>query len=813
MRIITILPALLFLLLSVLAPGHILAGEVEYVPGEILVKFKDGTLEKDAGRLHANLKTEKKKELRKLKLHRMKLPSELSVEEAVRKYEQDPGVEYAEPNYIVHGLATIPADPSFSLQWSLDNNNDFDIDGPEAWDITTGSDNVIIAVIDSGLAYNHPDFATNVWTNDSELNGAAGSDDDGNNYTDDFYGWDFIDGDGYPLDLNQHGSHVSGTIAAQGNNGLGITGVMWNARIMAVRFLGLSGSGSTFDAILAIKYAYDTGARILNNSWGGGGYSQSLKDTIDIYAADALFIFSAGNASRNNDTTPMYPASFNSPNIISVAATDNSDSLVWFSNYGSASVDLAAPGVSIYSTVPQYTYGTSTAVYPVEDFEGSAGDLPLQGWDRGGAGTSWAVTNGTGVGGGRSLEDSPGFPAPGGTYARGTSVWAGYMTPLDSTAKGKRYLLSFDWKGDLELNWDWLDLVYSTVDAGGNCNNDWDWIDYRTGTQSTFISDSADYTAVAETFDSFCFGFRIESDSISDERDGAYIDNVEMTVQDITISSYSYSSFNGTSMAAPHVSGVAGLLLANNPGLTNLEIKDIILDSVDPVPGLSGLVLTGGRLNANNALLYFTPSAAPSGLTATAVSSSDIDLAWTDNSNNEDGFRIARKTGAGGTWSQIASVGPGATSFTDTGLTPSTTYYFRVRAYNTGDNSAYSNEANATTDPVNTGGGGGGGGGSGSCFIATAAYGSYLAPEVIKLRQFRDRHLLTNTAGRTFVELYYTYSPPLADMISRNGTLRAVFRAALTPIVMLVSYPNPSLLALAALLSLLLGSLHVYRKQ
>jgi len=838
----TLLTALILLGLSALIPSNTNARDTEYVPGEVLVKFKDGTLAKDINNLHANLKTSKRKELHKLKLHRLKLPKQLSVEEAVSKYKQDPNVEYAEPNYIVHAVATTPGDTSFYRLWGLNNSNDTDIDAPEAWDITTGSDDVIIAVIDSGLAFvdsdlanYHPEFANNIWTNDAEIIGNR-IDDDGNGYKDDIYGWDLIDGDGYPLDLNNHGTHVAGTIAAQGNNGLGISGVMWNAQIMPVRFLGLSGSGSTFDAIAAIEYACKNGARVINNSWGGGGYSDILKRTIEgtiggKWCADALFIFAAGNESSDNNTSPFYPASYNSPNIISVAATDSSDTLAWVSNYGTASVDLGAPGTSIYSTVPQYSYGTPVTVYPpagtVEDFEGPTGDLSQYGWARGETNFNWAVTAGTGNSG-NSLEDSP----DDGNYDMGTSVWAYYQTEINSSSKGKRYLLTFDWRGDLDsfddpnvpgLDVSWLDMIYST--DGTN----WDWIDYRTGTQSAFTTYAADYTPVAETFDSFYFGFRIESNDLSDEKDGVYIDNVEMTAQNISITSNfnNYTYANGTSMAAPHVTGVAGLLLAIDPTLTNIELKDIILNTVDPVPGLSGQVLTGGRLNAYKALLSITPPpAAPSDLSATAVSSSRINLSWTDNAANETGFSIQRKTGATGTYSQIASVGANVTSYANTGTNASTTYYYRVHAYNAGGNSSYSNQANATTDaaPVTTTtttlpavitstATGGDGGSSGGCFIATATYGSYLAPEVAVLKQFRDNHLLTNPAGRKFVELYYRHSPPIADIIRENKGLRTATRIMLTPVVMLVAYPNTSLFILFSLFMGLFSSLNFNRKQ
>ncbi len=775
----TILAAFMLLGLFLLAPGHLHARNARYVPGEVLVKFKEGIPARDAVNLHAALNTANRRELRKLRLHRLRLPKQMSVEDAVRQYEQDPNVEYAEPNYIVHALATIPNDSLFHLQWNLDNPADTDIDAPEAWDITTGSENIIIAVVDSGIAYNHPDFSDNIWTNAAEMNGIPLVDDDNNGFVDDFYGWDFIDNDGYPLDLDNHGTHVAGIIAARGNNGEGISGVMWNARIMAVRFLGLSESGSTFAAIAAIKYAYDNGARIINTSWGGEGYSQALKDTIDQYAADALFIFPAGNTGRDNDTSPLYPASFNSPNIISVAATDSLDELASFSSYGVETVDLAAPGANIYSTFPLYDYGPPVTIYPpaggLEDFEGQVGSLPLQGWEKGGTNSTWAVTAETGVGGSNSLEDSPNA-----TYVDNTYSWAAYMTPLDTSTKGQRYQLTFDWKGDLEQNRDWLDIIYS---HGGTS---WDWIDFQTGTQAAFTSYTADYTPVAETYDSFYFGFRIDADNLN-PRDGVYIDNVRMTAQDIIISSYDYVHNFGTSMAAPHVAGVAGLLLANNPALTNLQLKDIILSSVDRTAGLSGLVLTGGRLNAYRALLNSDIPAAPSNLTATAVSDFRINLSWTDNSMNEMGFRIERKTGADGNYTEAASVGMNITSYADIGRSASTTYYYRVRAYrDTIGSSPYSNEADATTlsgasAPVSSSGGG--------CFIATAVYGSYLAPEVEVLKRFRDNHLLTNPAGRKLVALYYRYSPPLAGRISENKALRITARVALTPVILLIAYP------------------------
>lgn len=766
-------------------------GMAEYVPGEVLVKFKDTSNTFVIKKLHEHIGSLKKEEFNKIKVHHIKLPKDVSVDEAIRYYMQAPNVEYAEPNYIVHAMST-PDDPSFGSLWGLNNTGqtggtaDADIDSPEAWEKTTGSDSVIIAVVDTGVAYNHPDLTDNIWVNAGEIPD-NGIDDDGNGYIDDVYGWDFIDNDGYPEDFNSHGSHVAGTIAAQGNNGSGVTGVMWNARIMAIRFLGLTGSGSTSDALSAILYATANGAHIINNSWGGTGFSQALKDAID--ASTALVVCAAGNEGTDNDgSLPSYPASYSSPNIISVAATDHNDNLASFSNYGATNVDLSAPGVTIYSSIPQFSYGASVNVYPAsgaENFNSQAGALPtsgsLSGWRRGGTNSTWTITPGTGVGGTNCLEDSPGV-----NYLDNTYSWAGYMTPF-TTEKNNRYTLTFQWKGELQNNSDYLLFNYSL--NGVN----WYYLDedYITGSSgSGFAQYSVDFTPVADSLDQFYFGFGLYSNNSTTDT-GVYIDNVSLTREPISLSGYSYHSYSGTSMATPHVSGVAGLIKALSPGLTNHQIKDAILKGIDAKSSLNGKVLTGGRLNANKALEYALSPYAPTGLITETVSSSQINLSWADNSANEEGFRVERKSGPGGSFSEIESIGPDITSYSSTGLSPGTAYYYRIRVYGAalGDN-VYSDEAGSTTQSAAvSGSGGSGGGGGGGCFIATAAYGSMMHPFVKALREFRDRHLLTNRPGKVLVELYYKYSPPLADVIRDHEYMRFITRIILAPAVMLIVYP------------------------
>jgi len=298
-----------------------------------------------------------------------RLESGQTLDQAIQTLVRNPAVKYVEPNYIVSTQA-IPNDPRFSSLWGLHNTGQTggvsgaDMDVPQAWDLQTGN-NVVIAVIDTGVDYNHPDLVGNIWTNTDEIPN-NGRDDDGNGYIDDVRGWDFSGNDNNPMDDNNHGTHVSGTIAARGNNGTGITGVNWSAQIMPLKFMNASGQGTTASAIEAIQYAVANGARISNNSWGGPGFSRALYDAIALAnAAGHVFVAAAGNSSRNNDVSPDYPASFDLPNIIAVAATDENDRLAGFSNFGARSVDVAAPGVNILSSVRFSNYrsfsGTSMA--------------------------------------------------------------------------------------------------------------------------------------------------------------------------------------------------------------------------------------------------------------------------------------------------------------------------------------------------------------------------------------------------------------------------------------------------------------------
>ena len=331
-------------------------------------------------------------------VHRLRLKSGMSVTEAVKSYSMDPNVEYAQPNYVYY-LDAIPNDTYFNKLWGLHNTGqivnglagtpDADIDAPEAWDITMGKNNPItVAVIDTGVLLTHPDLAANLVD-----------------------GYDFVDDDNNPTDDYFHGTHVAGIIGAIGNNSLGVIGVNPNAKIMPLRGLGVSGTsrpyGLTSTITPAIDYARTHGARVINASFGGSKFDQLMCNAIKS-AGDAgiLFVAAAGNDGTNNANVHSYPSDYELPNIISVAASDQNDALAPFSNYGSTVVHVAAPGTSIFSSTPAFTY-TPVLISSAGFDDGTLGHLPAL-WKSTGTNNSWTISNSTSVSPNYCLEDSAG---------------------------------------------------------------------------------------------------------------------------------------------------------------------------------------------------------------------------------------------------------------------------------------------------------------------------------------------------------------------------------------------------------------------
>lgn len=301
--------------------------------------------------------------------------SGMSTKEAIARLKSHQAIEYVEPDYQV-SIAQTPDDPRFNELWGLNNDGqtggtaDADIDAVEAWDISTGSRDVVVGVIDTGIDYSHSDLASNMWVNSSEVPG-DGIDNDGNGFVDDVHGINAITNSGDPMDDEGHGTHVSGTIGASGNNATGVVGVNHEVSLVGCKFLDAAGNGSTSDAIKCIDYMVGlknagVNLRVLNNSWGGGGYSQALADAIaSSEAADLLFVAAAGNDTIDNDVNPHYPSNYENASVLSVASTDQTDNISWFSHYGLTSVDMGAPGSAILSTTPGESYasysGTSMA--------------------------------------------------------------------------------------------------------------------------------------------------------------------------------------------------------------------------------------------------------------------------------------------------------------------------------------------------------------------------------------------------------------------------------------------------------------------
>jgi len=487
-----------------------------YKEGEVLVKFKSGTVTSASLKTHQAVGAMPVKKIALINVEHVRLPQSVSVKDAIIQYMSDPSVEYAEPNYLLYPFITPNDTFFFPQQWGLYNTGQFasgkagaDIRAPWAWDVIKSS-NVIVAVADTGIDQNHIDLLNNV-----------------------IPGFNAIDDNTDTSDDIGHGTHVAGIIGALGNNSLGTSGIMWDARLMPIKVC--AADGCPISAIASgISFAVSHGAKVINASYGGFAFSQTEFDAMsNANSHGVLFVAAAGNETNNNDVSPVYPASYNLPNIISVAATDQNDKLAPFSNFGLTSVHVAAPGVYILSTIT-----------PGQSFSPCSGS-PFAGYD-------------------------------------------------------------------------------------------------------------------------FC---------------------------------------DGTSMAAPHVSGLAGLLFSYYPHFTYSQVRSTILRYADLLPDDNVIVQTRARINAYRAVSSLQT---PTTLTATAVSSDGVSLTWSGNATGEDGYKIERKTGSG-SFTQIATVAaiprqnvipqpPVAYTFSDSGLTASTLYSYRVRAFNTiPADSSYSNEASATT--------------------------------------------------------------------------------------------------------------------
>ena len=350
-------------------------------PHQALVRFRDGTSLSAMNAAHAAVGATPLQTFRSVSnLELVSLPSGITVQAAVARYAAMPQVRYAQPNFYYRVNKT-PDDHFYPDMWNLDNTGqtggtpDADIDAPEAWDIATGNLKIVVGGIDTGIDYTHPDLKGRIDANQAECNGTPGVDDDGNGYIDDCHGIDTYNHDSDPMDDFFHGTHTAGTMGAKGNNSQGVVGVNWKVTILACKSHNGNGLGTSASIIECFQYMdtmKDEGLHIVatNNSYGGCpeacGYDQATYDAIASNQHHGIIdVFSAGNDANNNDSNPVYPASYFLPNVISVAATDSLDNMAGFSNYGVENVDVGAPGVAVISTMLNGAYasesGTSMA--------------------------------------------------------------------------------------------------------------------------------------------------------------------------------------------------------------------------------------------------------------------------------------------------------------------------------------------------------------------------------------------------------------------------------------------------------------------
>ncbi len=552
----------------------------EHVPGEVLVLFRPGTqpasalsafssVQPSGTRLFSTLSKAAGQQIGFVK-SRTK-----STEQLMAELSADPRVQLVEPNYLRRASGIVPDDQYFAEQWGLSNTGTTggtagaDISATDAWTIRTSASGKVVAVLDTGVNASHPDLAANIWRD------AAGK-----------CGYDFVNDDDDPEDDNGHGTHVAGIIGAVGNNAVGVCGVAWDVKIMAVKVLNGLGSGSTADTIKGCdwilarkKEGVDVVA--VNASLGGGPYSEAEKLSISALGdGNILFVAAAGNYGMNNDVYPEYPASYGLPNILSVAATDKNDNLAPFSNYGKGTVDLAAPGVGILSTVMGYQPEVGDLFF--DDME-SGDDKWVTSADAGST-DSWAITDL----GGNSLWASG--------YQGDNISWLAVSHDIDlSGTTGSPLLLGAMVKTDFMDNSDRLSFQFSK-DGGAT------WSEILSASEDTENEWIPFTQSIPPEYRTASFRFRLvfaTGAAVTPGPTGVFVDDIG-----IGESRSFYEKLSGTSMATPFVTGAVALSSARYEGDMLLAS---ILETTDPLPSLEGKVAAGGRLNLSRALAYVEP--------------------------------------------------------------------------------------------------------------------------------------------------------------------------------------------------------------
>lgn len=591
----------------------------QFVPGEAIVRFEPGTTasERLAARQAGDVTLDQS--LRPPQTQVVEVDG--SVSAAVKRLERQPDVAFAQPNYRYQALASAPDDSFFGDLWGLDSPQlpTPGIGALAAWDTTRGAGQVI-AVVDTGIDLNHNDLTGNLWSNPGEL--ANGADDDGNGKVDDLRGHDFVDGDGDPSDYNFHGTHVAGTAAAVAGNDRGVAGVAPEADLMAVRVLDGDGSGDTATVADGILYAAQEGADVINLSLGGpAGDGDALVSSAVTAAGThgAVVVAAAGNEASSNDVHPTTPCTLPQANLICVAAVTQSGGLASYSNYGTASVDVGAPGSAILSTKTDYGSPVLTA-----GFDGAA--------------TGWAtsVFNG-GAPWGLSSEHSDGTDSatdsPDDDYGSAVDdedfAASELYTSSPISLSGKRGC-RMHYRSMYEIEQPGSDgSIYDALLVGAVADDNSNVADLETfaGTSSgystgSFGRDEVSISGLDGRTDVVPV-FSMLSDGAV-QRDGAYVDDLRLVCRDTTYvdaktttqnyiapGAGNYVELSGTSMAAPHVAGVAALVEAAVPEASPSQVVQAIREGAVPLAALQGKTASGGIAAATSAIAKAEQFTAP----------------------------------------------------------------------------------------------------------------------------------------------------------------------------------------------------------
>ena len=591
-------------------PGRVLAAPVpslaqgnaaSYVPGEVLVKFRSSVA---PGERNASIAERSGAFLADLGLDgwtRVRIGSGQMMNDALAAYENDPNVEYAQPNYL-YSIAAAPNDPSYGQLWAYRNTgqtilntftqpplsaltytlhnpgisgNDMNIE--KAWDHITDCSTVVVAVVDTGVNYSHTDLQSSMWSSGTDTWSVL-------------HGFNAVDFNNDPMDLHGHGTHVAGIIGASGDNATGTTGVCWKASIMAVRVLDATGLGSTADIIKGIGFAVAHGAKVINMSLGGTVYDPLFNDAITAaQAADVVVVVAAGNSGRSNDTTPTYPCNFTQPNLICVAALDQAYGIATFSNYGRNSVDVGAPGTNILSDWA----GTAALITDPLSSGWTFSTTTSGGWAFGVL-TAGVPTN--------FLLDPPAYPN--GRYHSSTDDRA--YRSFDLT--GVDVAVGRFWAALNIINGDYFRVACKGAGGdpfGGGGSTVLAYTDWATF--PNLVPLSVDLSNCISATSSV--GFQLQSTASGTKDLGIAV--MAFGIATLALNTTSYNTIDGTSMATPEAAGLATMLRAYNPQFTAIDTVKAIKNGGRPTASLSGKTSTGRAIDVMASLSYINP---PSGL-------------------------------------------------------------------------------------------------------------------------------------------------------------------------------------------------------